>query len=369
MFTPADGPATRRRLTEVAPGVHVASSAVYATSSAVVEGDAGTCLIVDPGVTAREIADLVAGVGALGLRPVAVWSTHPHWDHLLDGPGLEHLPRWGAAAPPDRTPTLEALRAEAASSDELAAALAARPGDGPPAVVAPPTGFPARDHDDGGPGVLLDWAGPQVVVLPHDGHAPGHSALHLPGPGVLLAGDMLSDTEIPLLDLDAADPVGDYRRALDVLAGTAAEVVVPGHGRVGHDLDARVARDRAYLDSLDSPAASEDGRIRTGGSAPSTSASARSADRPDVSTAALRSPMARWTDGVARRRARLGGRGLHARPRGGPRLVRPTPSPQSPDVRLGCVRRVRRHGRRLPAEPGAPDVRAGPPAPRHPPHR
>ena len=39
----------------------------------------------------------------------------------------------------------------------------------------------------------------------HDGHAPGHGAVFLPESGVLIAGDMCSDVEIPLLDTDAAD--------------------------------------------------------------------------------------------------------------------------------------------------------------------
>jgi hypothetical protein len=43
----------------------------------------------------------------------------------------------------------------------------------------------------------------------------------IPRAGVLLAGDMLSDIEVPLLDLLAADPIGDYRAGLDLL--TAGE--------------------------------------------------------------------------------------------------------------------------------------------------
>ena len=77
-----------------------------------------------------------------------------------------------------------------------------------------------------------------------------HTALFLPGCGVLVAGDMLSDVEIPLLDLSADDPVGDYERALALLESTGADVVVPGHGHVGTDLGRRVAADRAYLSAL-----------------------------------------------------------------------------------------------------------------------
>lgn len=39
---------------------------------------------------------------------------------------------------------------------------------------------------------------PIELDIVHDGHAPGHTAVLLPERGVLLAGDMLSDIELPL---------------------------------------------------------------------------------------------------------------------------------------------------------------------------
>src|SRR5690606_32707526 len=62
----------------------------------------------------------------------------------------------------------------------------------------------------------IPWPGPEVRVIEHDAHAPGHAALVIPSEGVVLTGDMCSDIEIPLLDTDAPDPVADYRRALDL---------------------------------------------------------------------------------------------------------------------------------------------------------
>jgi glyoxylase-like metal-dependent hydrolase (beta-lactamase superfamily II) len=81
-------------------------------------------------------------------------------------------------------------------------------------------------------------------------HARPHTALFLPDTGVLVAGDMLSDVEIPLLDLSGDDPVADYAGALAQLEDTDARIVVPGHGRVGHDLQRRLAADRSYLATL-----------------------------------------------------------------------------------------------------------------------
>jgi glyoxylase-like metal-dependent hydrolase (beta-lactamase superfamily II) len=70
----------------------------------------------------------------------------------------------------------------------------------------------------------------------------------------LLAGDMLSDVLIPLLDPRRPDQVGAYETALDRLGETArhVDVLVPGHGAVaeGPEVAARIAADHAYIDAL-----------------------------------------------------------------------------------------------------------------------
>src|SRR4029077_11743258 len=64
----------------------------------------------------------------------------------------------------------------------------------------------------------VPWDGPEARLIVHDGHAPGHGAVFLPESGVLIAGDMCSDVEIPLLDIVATDPLGDYRTGMECLA-------------------------------------------------------------------------------------------------------------------------------------------------------
>ena len=54
-------------------------------------------------------------------------------------------------------------------------------------------------------------------VVEHEAHAIGHAAVLLADRGVLLAGDMLSDVLIPLLDPRRPDQVGTYQTALDRL--------------------------------------------------------------------------------------------------------------------------------------------------------
>ncbi|MFD0745246.1 MBL fold metallo-hydrolase [Phytohabitans flavus] len=101
----------------------------------------------------------------------------------------------------------------------------------------------------------IPWDGPEVRIIEHRAHAVGHAALFIEERGVLVAGDMLSDVLVPMLDLDgAADPIEDYLAALRLFEAVAdgVEVVIPGHGSTGgaDELRARIDQDRAYVQAL-----------------------------------------------------------------------------------------------------------------------
>jgi glyoxylase-like metal-dependent hydrolase (beta-lactamase superfamily II) len=101
----------------------------------------------------------------------------------------------------------------------------------------------------------IPWDGPEVRIIEHQAHAPGHAALLIEERGVLVAGDMLSDVLIPMLDLNGtADPIKDYLAALRLLEGAAGDVdvLVPGHGSIGgaDQVRARIDQDRAYVHAL-----------------------------------------------------------------------------------------------------------------------
>ena len=234
-----------RPLLDVAPGVAVATAETWTTTSTVVAGPEGTCLVVDPGVTVADLAGLAAAIEARGWRVTAGFSTHPHWDHVLWAARLGDAPRWATpdactVARETREAILRETDADAPGHDHV--------------LTGHLTALPDAVGPDGV--IPLPWSGPQALALVHRAHCPGSAALVLPEPGVLCAGDLLSDEEVPLLDLDAPDPVGDHLAALTMLESAidrhGVRVVIPGHGTAtdAAGARARAERDRAYLVAL-----------------------------------------------------------------------------------------------------------------------
>ena len=241
-------------LTQVAEGVLVHQSELLQNNAVVVQGRAGV-LLVDPGLQNSEMACLAHDLRELDQPVVAGFATHPDWDHVLWHAELGDAPRYGTA------------RCAAQLQDLLSNAdWKARVAEGLPPEIADDvpldlfgriTGLPAGT-------ALVPWDGPDVRIIEHPAHAPGHAALLIEDRGVLIAGDMLSDVLIPLLD-HTADPIEDYLVGLQVLEGVAdaVGVVVPGHGSAGGagQVRARIDLDRAYVHALRDGHAPDDPRL------------------------------------------------------------------------------------------------------------
>jgi glyoxylase-like metal-dependent hydrolase (beta-lactamase superfamily II) len=231
-------------LRQVAEGVLIHQSEFCQSNAVVVQGRAGV-LLIDPGILGHEMAALANDLRELGQPVVAGFSTHPHWDHLLWAARLGAAPRYGtarcAATARDR---LSDAGAKARVAELMPPDIA---GQVPLDLLGLITGLPAETTQ-------IPWDGPQVRIVEHQAHAPGHAALLIEERGVLVAGDMLSDVLIPMLDLNAADPIEDYLAALRLLEGVAGDVdvVIPGHGSIGgaDQVPARIAQDRAYVHAL-----------------------------------------------------------------------------------------------------------------------
>jgi glyoxylase-like metal-dependent hydrolase (beta-lactamase superfamily II) len=241
-------------LRQVAEGVLTHESEFCQSNAVVVQGRAGV-LLIDPGVLGSEMADLANDLRELRQPVVAGFSTHPHWDHLLWHSDLGAPPRYGTAR---CAATVRGRLSDAGAKARIAARLI--PPDiteqVPLDLLGLMTGLPAETAQ-------IPWDGPRVLIIEHQAHAPGHAALLIEERGVLVAGDMLSDVLIPMLDLNGTeDPIGDYLAALRLLEGAAGgvEVLVPGHGSVAGagQAQARIDLDRAYLHALrDAPAPSD----------------------------------------------------------------------------------------------------------------
>lgn len=181
----------------------------------VVDERAGECAIVDPGEEAGLILHKVAATGA---KPVAIWLTHAHIDHVLGVPRVAAetgAPVWLHAA--DR-PLYDAVPEQAAWFG-----LAA------PALPAPDRAYAHGDTV-------------RVGDLTFEvRHAPGHSpgSVCLVGPGVVLGGDVLFAGSIGRTDL----PGGDFDTLIasierELLSLPEATIVYTGHGpetTVGHE--------------------------------------------------------------------------------------------------------------------------------------
>jgi glyoxylase-like metal-dependent hydrolase (beta-lactamase superfamily II) len=232
-------------LRQVAEGVLIHESEFCQSNAVVVPGRAGV-LLIDPGVQDHEMACLANDLSDSGRTVVAGFSTHPHWDHLLWHADLGAAPRYGtarcAATVRDRLPDAAAnARVRTMMPPDIAEHVALD-------LLGLITGLPAGT-------ARIPWDGPRVRIIEHQAHAPGHAALLIEERGVLVAGDVLSDVLVPMLDLNGtADPIEDYLAALQLLESVAADidVLVPGHGSVGgaDQVHARIEQDRMYVHAL-----------------------------------------------------------------------------------------------------------------------
>ncbi len=231
-------------LQQVAEGVLIHQSELLQNNSIVVQGKAGV-LLIDPGITGDEMTCLANDLRALGQPVVAGFATHPDWGHVLWHAAFGDAPRYGTAR---CAATMRDLLANADWKTSVAEGLPPEIADEIPLdAFGLITGLPAA-------AAQIPWDGPHVRIIEHQAHAPGHAALLIEERRVLVAGDMLSDLFIPMLDWSAADPIGDEFAALRLLEGVAddVDVFIPGHGSAGgaDQLRARIDQDRTYAQAL-----------------------------------------------------------------------------------------------------------------------
>jgi glyoxylase-like metal-dependent hydrolase (beta-lactamase superfamily II) len=232
------------RLAELAPGVLVATSRRYSTTSTVLLDGAGGAVVIDPAWDPDELAQIPADLSALGVRCVGGVATHEHYDHVMWHPDLGGVPRWSSEG------TVAHL---ARDRDALLAPLAAYLTPDLIAIAGRLSTLPDAE---------LPWAGPPARCIEHDAHAPHHLAILVEEAGVLVAGDMLSDVELPM---PAADDqtLDTYLAGLERLrpAVLASTLLIPGHGTPTGNPLGRYDADMRYLDDLLAGRTPDDPRI------------------------------------------------------------------------------------------------------------
>jgi glyoxylase-like metal-dependent hydrolase (beta-lactamase superfamily II) len=187
-------------------------SALWETSSLLL-ADGAEAVLVDPAVSAEEVARIAARAQELGVRVAHVLFTHADWDHVC-----------GVAAFPE---------AVATAGEETARRIAGRPAGTPVADKAAAAGVeiagePRVDRTFAA-GAAVDVGPFRVETLPLRGHTSDGVAFRIRELDLLAVGDHLSGIEFPF-----ATSTADYRSTLaglaDLLRRDPPGRVVPGHG-------------------------------------------------------------------------------------------------------------------------------------------
>jgi glyoxylase-like metal-dependent hydrolase (beta-lactamase superfamily II) len=260
------------RVVSLPPDVIVLTSRIWQTNCTIVHAGE-ECFVIDSPLLPEELQALPSLLEQSSLRSSGLLATHGDWDHLLGrlafpnaslgcaqstaerlhaAPGepqrelrafdeqfyLERPRPLALPSPPQALPSpLQALpsspQALPSSLQALPSPLQALPVPGRLEIGTPPTR--------------------ELELHPAEGHTADGMAIWIPWARVLVAGDYLSDVEIPCFaegggTLDAYGAT--LRRLRPLVAG--AEYVVPGHG---HVLDSSAAmrvleEDLAYLSAV-----------------------------------------------------------------------------------------------------------------------
>lgn len=166
----------------------------------------GDAVVVDPGADGEA---LVSAIRALGVRPLAIWLTHAHLDHI--GAVGEITDAWEVPVylHPADLPLYRAAERQAAAF-------------GLPFRQPPDPDTEFREGDE------VRLGGSRFTVMHAPGHAPGHVVLH--GEGIALVGDCLFAGSVGRTDLPLSNGA-DLERTLVRIAALPDETrVLSGHG-------------------------------------------------------------------------------------------------------------------------------------------
>jgi glyoxylase-like metal-dependent hydrolase (beta-lactamase superfamily II) len=205
-------------------------------------GQPAEAFVIDSPVLPEELEMLPSVVAQAGFPAVSgLLATHADWDHVLGPLAFPEVPLGVAESSAERLASeLGAAQRELRSFDEELYLERPRP-----LALGATQPLPVPGH--------LEIGTRELELHPTGGHTSDGMAIRIPWAGVLVAGDYLSEIEIPMLNPGGSD-LGVYLATLERLAPLLkdSEHIVPGHGpvlsgtRAGEILD----EDVAYLQAL-----------------------------------------------------------------------------------------------------------------------
>jgi len=228
---------TAQSFQQLSPNLWVTQSPIFDTNSGIFM-DAGQACLIDPGITEEEIRGIARFTLEQGASVQTIILTHGHWDHLL---GPEHFPGVKVIAHTEYKHTLaqrsEAILQQISRWEAQAGILRSQP----LRLPQPTLTFEGTLH--------VSLGRYKLRLIPAAGHAADQIALYEADLGILWAGDMLSNAEIPLVSHN----LGAYQDTLARLATLDVRALIPGHGAPTTDpaeIQARFNGDREYLEQL-----------------------------------------------------------------------------------------------------------------------
>ncbi len=220
---------------DLCPGVIRYESALWETAALTLyAGD--EAVLVDPCISAGEIAAIAADTAARGLTVRGLLITHSDWDHVC---GISAFP--GAPAIMSRG---AAERIASGQGAEEVVRLGAAEGLSWEGAPRADLVFDAGEALQVGPFTV------ETMALP--GHTSCGAGYRVRELGVLAVGDYLSASEFPFVYASTAAYRATLASLSDELAHDPAALVVPGHGRVLGTAEALTiaGEDLAYLRAL-----------------------------------------------------------------------------------------------------------------------
>ena len=199
--------------------------------------DEHTACLVDSGYVSHAQQTLSLVRSALGDRPLDLLvNTHLHSDHCGGNQTLaNHYPHMQTVIPPGLGDAVQHWTADLLSYKAT--------GQNCPAF---------RFQQFLQPGQTRRWANLDWDVLAAPGHDPHSVILHAPEASVLISADALWENGFGVVfpELEGQQGFSDVAATLDLIEQLSPTTIVPGHGRVFHDLKSALARARSRLESF-----------------------------------------------------------------------------------------------------------------------